>query len=355
MHVVAIGADHVLPLAQSLVRDHVHRDADRADGASGGTEGLLDLLLLGRPELLAEGLEQLHLAEPVVAAHEREDDAAVGHDRHGLRRRARIHAEKLRDVLDRALPWRLDLLRLGQLLGEVGRRRAALRDLEIRRVVAVFAGHERVLARAGGSEEVLAAASAHDPRLRCDLVGLEPAALEDLRVRDRVLAEALVETGLVAVERVAVLHDELAKAEQRPARPGLVAVLRLKVVPDLRQLLVRPDLARVEGNGLLVRERQDVVAARPVLEVEELGDADPSGRLPELRGRQHRHQDLLCAEGVELLADDLLDLPVHAPAERQEGPEAAGDLANEAAADEQLVRDRLRVGGIVAQGRQKEL
>ena len=111
----------------------------------------------------------------------------------------------------------------------------------------------------------------------------------------------------------------------------------------------------MEGNSLLVRERQDVVAAGAVLEVEELGDADPSGRLPELGGRQHRHQDLLRAEGVELLADDLLDFPVDAPAERQEGPEAARDLANEAAADEQLVRDRLRVGGIVAQGRQKEL
>ena len=169
------------------------------------------------------------------------------------------------------------------------------------------------------------------------------------------LAEALVEPGLVAVERVGVLHDELAKAEQSSPRARLVTVLRLKVVPDLRQVLVRLDLPPVEGDRLLVRERQDVVAARAVLQAEELRDRDPSRRLPELSRSEDRHEDLLRAEGVELLADDLLDLPVDAPAERHERPEAAGDLANEAAAHEQLVRDRLRVGGVLAQGRQEEL
>ena len=57
----------------------------------------------------------------------------------------------------------------------------------------------------------------------------------------------------------------------------------------------------------------------------------------------------------DLLADDLLDPHVHAPAERQHRPEAGADLADEAAAHEQLVRGGLRVGGGVAQGRQEEL
>ena len=127
---------------------------------------------------------------------------------------------------------------------------------------------------------------------------LEPAALPDALVGDRMLAEADVEAGLVAVERVAVLHDELADADQPAARARLVAILRLKVVPDLRQLLVRLELAPVEGDRLLMRERQDVVAARPVLEAEELGDRDPPGRLPELGRREDGHEDLLRAEGV---------------------------------------------------------
>ena len=49
------------------------------------------------------------------------------------------------------------------------------------------------------------------------------------------------------------------------------------------------------------------------------------------------------ADRVHLLADDLLDLPVDAPAERQERPQAGADLADEAAAHEQLVADRLGV------------
>ena len=61
------------------------------------------------------------------------------------------------------------------------------------------------------------------------------------------------------------------------------------------------------------------------------------------------------ADRVHLLADDLLDLPVDRPAERQVRPQAGADLADEAAADEQLVTDRLGVGGILAQGRQEQL
>ena len=46
---------------------------------------------------------------------------------------------------------------------------------------------------------------------------------------------------------------------------------------------------------------------------------------------------------------------VDAPAERQERPQAGADLADEAAANEQLVARGLRVGGIVAQRREEEL
>src|SRR6476659_5303040 len=69
--VVPVRADDVLALAQRLVRDHVDRDADRADRAAVRAEGVADLLGLGRPERLAELGQELHLVEPVVAAHER--------------------------------------------------------------------------------------------------------------------------------------------------------------------------------------------------------------------------------------------------------------------------------------------
>ena len=111
----------------------------------------------------------------------------------------------------------------------------------------------------------------------------------------------------------------------------------------------------MERDRLLVRHRQDEVAARPVVQVEDLGDLDPAGRLPQLGGSKHRHEHLLAADRVHLLADDLLDLPVDAPAERHERPDARADLPDEAAADEQLVTDGLRFGGVVTEGRQEEL
>src|SRR6185437_14856146 len=63
---------------------------------------------------------------------------------------------------------------------------------------------------------------------------------------------------------------------------------------------------------------------------------------------QHRHQELLAADRVHLLAHDLNDPLVDAPAGRQPAPQSRSDLANQAGADHQLVRDRLRVGGGLA-------
>ena len=75
---------------------------------------------------------------------------------------------------------------------------------------------------ARGSRAELAA---HDPALRLDVVRLELAALEDPLVRLAVRSKLVASAGLVPVERVRVLHDELADAEQAAARPGLVAIL----------------------------------------------------------------------------------------------------------------------------------
>ena len=228
-------------------------------------------------------------------------------------------------------------------------------DLEIGREIAVLAGDERVLAGAGRCEEVHRLAPAHHPRLRLHGVIGDPAALEDAVVGRLVGAEALLEPGVVAVERVAVLHDELADANQATARARLVAVLGLEVVPALRQLPVALKLARVERERLLVGHRQDEPAACTVLGVEDLGDLVAAGRLPELDRRQHRREPLLRADRVHLLADDLLDLAVDAPAERRERPEAGAELPDEPAADEQLVADRLGVRRRIAQRRKVEL
>ena len=73
-------------------------------------------------------------------------------------------------------------------------------------------------------------------------------------------------------------------------------------------------------------------------------------------GRQQRAQQLLAADRVHLLADDLLDLAggSRQPSGRYDHRPAL-DLADEAAADEQLVADRLGVGRVLAQRRKEEL
>ena len=173
-------------------------------------------------------------------------------------------------------------------------------------------------------------------------------------VRAAVLLEADVEARLVAVERVRVLHDELANAQQPAARPRLLALLRREVVPGLRQLAVRLNLARVERHRLLVGERQHERPSRGVLELDDLWDRDTPGLLPQLRRCQNRAEHLLGTDGVHLLADDLDDLLVDAPAERQERPQPCADLPDEAAPHEQLVARGLSIGRVLAQSRQEE-
>ena len=196
--------------------------------------------------------------------------------------------------------------------------------------------------------------AAHHPRLGLDPHRVDPAALEDPLVRAPVRLERDVEAFLVAIERVRVLHDELADAEQSPTRARLVALLHREVVEDLRELAVALELARVECECLLVRQREDEVAAVPILEAKDLLDVVTAALLPELERRQHRAEHLLAADRVDLLAHDLHDLLVHGPPQREVRPDPGADLADVAPANEQLVRDGLGVGRCVAQCRDEE-
>ena len=92
----------------------------------------------------------------------------------------------------------------------------------------------------------------------------------------RFASKLAVDAFLVAVERVRVLHDELADAEEAAARARLVAVLGLRSgTRAAAARLYDSDLARVEGHRLLVRHRQDEVGG-PLrsCSVEDLRDLD---------------------------------------------------------------------------------
>ena len=131
---------------------------------------------------------------------------------------------------------------------ELGRARDAARDLEVGGVVAVLAGDERVLARArtarGSRPTRCRPSSPTRPARRSTRAR---SARRSGGRRASCARKLSLEPGLVAVERVRVLHDELADAEQAAARARLVAVLRLEVVPGLRQLACS-SAARARGR-----------------------------------------------------------------------------------------------------------
>ena len=185
----------------------------------------------------------------------------------------------------------------------------------------------------------------------------QPAALEDARVgvvHHLVLAARV---GRVDVEGVGILHDELAPAHQPEARTQLVAELHLDLVEGLRQVAVRAHLATHQvGHHLLVRRPEAEVALVAVLQAQQrLAVLVPApALLPQLRGDDGRHEDLLRAGPVHLASRDRLDAAHDAQAERQEVVDAARDLADHPGAHEELVAHDLRVGRVVPQRRDQE-
>ncbi len=122
------------------------------------------------------------------------------------------------------------------------------------------------------------------------------------------------------VERVGVLHHELATPQD--ARPGsrLVAVLRLDLVQRQRQILVgRVEVLHQQREHLLVRGPEKVVVTFAVLEPEDAGAVlgPPVRRLVGLAGQQRGEVHLLRAHGVHLLANDPLHVAQHPITERQ--------------------------------------
>ena len=130
---------------------------------------------------------------------------------------------------------------------------------------------------------------------------------------------------LVDIERVGVLHDELARAHHAKARPDLVAELRLNLVIIDRQLLVAAQFAaRDIGNDLFVRRSKAVFPVMAIMHAQQQGAVlVPAARLfPELGGLHGGHQQLERTGAVHFLAHHGFDLAQHAQAQRHPGEQA---------------------------------
>ncbi len=187
---------------------------------------------------------------------------------------------------------------------------------------------------------------------------LEAQAREDARVGVVHVAVFALQVLVVGVERVAVLHHELAPAHDAEARAALVAELGLDLVEVHRQAPVALQFrARELGDGFLRGGLEHEIALVAILEAQQLRPVRlPAARLlPQLGGLHHRHAELERAGAVHLLAHDRRHLVQHAHAERQPGVDARGDAPDDAGAQHQAVADDLRFGRAFLLRREKEL
>ena len=227
------------------------------------------------------------------------------------------------------------------------------RDLEVE-VLAVAV--DLALAGLGQDDELVAEVAADRTRIGPHRDRLQAEAREGAQVGHEHPVVGVAGGGLVDVEGIGVLHQELARAHGAEARPDLVAELPGDLVEVLRQVLVGAHAAAEDlGDDLLGGGAEQHLAVVTVRDAEHLLAVGlvAAGFPPELGRLDRRHQDLDGPRPVLLLADHRADLVQDAQAQRQPRIDAGGLLAHEPGAQHEAVRDDLGLLGRLAQGRQE--
>ncbi len=297
----------------------------------------------GSPATAAE----LGLAQLVVAPQHHQNGLPIGHQHQALHLRRFGQPGEPRHVGDRLAARRVE--RLGAEIafgigngGLGGHRR---RFLEVGRIAADLADRHQVFAGVGRHHELVRLAAAHGAGMRLDHQVLESAAVEDAAVGVVVPVVGNVEAGLVHVEAVGILHQELPHAQHAGFGSRLIAKLGLNLIPDLGKLLVAAQFAAGDGgHDFFVRHAQAQVAPEAVFQAEHVVAHDvPAARfLPDLGRVERRQHQLLCADGVHLLAHDALDLQQGSLRQEEVAVDARRKLPDVPSAQQQLVADHLR-------------
>ena len=173
-------------------------------------------------------------------------------------------------------------------------------------------------------------------------------ALEDSNVGGIHRLVALAGGFDIAIERVRVLHRELAPAHHAEARPALVAKFGLDVIEIFRQRAVTAQLlARDVGDDFFAGRLDDEVAVVAVFHAQQLGPVllKAPGLLPQLGWLHDRHQQLDSAGPIHLFANDRFDFANHPQAHRHVAVDAGAEPLDEPGAHHQLMADDLSVGG----------
>ena len=120
-------------------------------------------------------------------------------------------------------------------------------------VVGFRGANEGILAVRGHRQEFLGGRTTHRSRGRVANDVLDAEGVEDPLVGLTVQLVGLIQAFVGHVEGVGVLHDELTAAQDASARAGLIAILGLDLVENLREILIGVQLPLDEpGEQLLV-------------------------------------------------------------------------------------------------------
>jgi hypothetical protein len=355
--VFLVAADDPVDAAlQRRVGDHARRlRPDRAAVADRAARRFFEARVGHHLHPLHAGdVLDLDLVPFAVAAHEDHEAAFVGVEDERLDELRGRLAEEAADVVDRLRARRVQFgdcfARRGlRLVVEELRRRL----LHVCAVAAARARHDGVLARLRQDHELVRGAAADVAGVGLDRHVVERAAAEDGAVGVAHFLVRLVERRRGGVERVRVLHGELAPAHEAEARPHFVAEFGLDLIEVDGELPVRVErVAHGVGDDLLGRRPVDEVALVAVFDPQQLlAVALPAPRLhPQLAGVNGRPEELDGAGAVHLLADDGLELLHGAEAERQIGVNSGGNFADHPGAHHQSLADDVGVGRDFAQG-----
>lgn len=149
------------------------------------------------------------------------------------------------------------------------------------------------------------------------------------------------------MERVGVLHDELAAAHQAEARADLVTELGLDLVHVEWQLFIAGQLVTGQvGDDFFVGRANAEVALVAVLQAQQLRAVlfPAAGLLPQLGRLDAWHQHFQGTGGVHFLTHHGLDLAHYPQAHRQPGVQAGGQFADHAGTQHELMADDHCVG-----------
>ena len=165
-------------------------------------------------------------------------------------------------------------------------------------------------------------------------------------------AVGVFKTGIVNVERVRVLHHELAAAQNPRARACFIAVLGLNLVDHQRKVLIGGVLPLDHlGEQFLVRGPEQVVRSTTVLQTEQVVPVlgPPTGRLIRLLGDQGGEMHFLKARAVHFLPDDPLDIAKRVITQRQPGEHPGRNTSDVTGPHQQSVAGHFSISRIIAQ------